>query len=152
MKTFRFLLVLSGILFSANTITAQYGNSGYGNGYGNNGNGYGSNRMSQMNHDTPEAPKVIPVEVTVSKIMEKIKPELNLDALQEIAIANVLIESLKAQGVIIKQESSQEDKMKDIQALSEVTDRKIMEFLDADQKVKYKLMNEESKTKRAKKH
>jgi hypothetical protein len=29
-----------------------------------------------------DQPKEIPVEVTVGKIMEKLKPELNLDALQ----------------------------------------------------------------------
>jgi predicted nucleotidyltransferase len=92
-----------------------------------------------------DKPKEIPVEVTVGKIIEKIKPELTLDALQEIAISNILMESIKTQGMLIKAEVSQEDKIKNIQALSEVTDRKIMELLNKDQKEKYTAMNEEAK-------
>lgn len=153
MKTTQYLFVLILTLLSINSITAQYGNNGYG-GYGNGygGGGYGGGRMSQMsqmnqspNHDKP---KEIPVEETVGKIMEKLKVELNLDALQEIAISNVLIESMRSQGIIIKATSSQEQKIEEIKALSETTDRKINEFLNDDQKVKYKALNEESNSKK----
>lgn len=153
MKTTQYLFVLILTLLSINSVTAQYGNNGYG-GYGNGygGGGYGGGRMSQMsqmnqspNHDKP---KEIPVEETVGKIMEKLKVELNLDALQEIAISNVLIESMRSQGIIIKATSNQEQKIEEIKALSETTDRKINEFLNDDQKVKYKALNEESNSKK----
>lgn len=148
MKTIQSILVGAFVLLSINTISAQYGNSGYGNGYGNSyGGSGGMNRMNGggMSQDrSHDKPKEIPVEVTVGKIMEKLKTELNLDALQEIAISNVLTESIKTQGVLIKAESSQEQKIKEIQALSETTDRKVKEFLNDDQKEKYKVFKEES--------
>lgn len=145
MRLIQSLLIFAFVLLSTNIISAQYGNGGYGNGYGNN---YGSNRRMNSGMDQSRAqdkPKEIPVEVTVEKIIEKIKPELTLDALQEIAISNILMESIKTQGMLIKAEVSQEDKIKNIQALSEVTDRKIMELLNKDQKEKYTAMNEEAK-------
>ena len=139
------------MLLSINTISAQYGNSGYGGGgYGGGGygrNGYGSGRMnSGMDQNrTPDKPREVPVEETVGKIMERLKPALVLDELQEIAIANILTESIKQQGVILKQDTNQSDQMKDIQILSENTDRKIVELLNDDQKDKYKAFKEESK-------
>ena len=142
------LLVILFIVFSCNSLLAQYG--GYGGGYGGYGGGYGG-RMGQMgggmrgmSHE-PSKPKEIPVEVTVSQIMEKIKPELKLDALQEIAVANILTESLKSQAAIIKQETNQDDKIKEIKTLSELNDAKIMQLLNSEQKEKYKAMQEEAK-------
>ncbi|WP_367751987.1 hypothetical protein AB3G33_09110 [Flavobacterium sp. WC2421] len=153
MKTIHSLLVLTLVLLSINSVSAQYGNNGYG-GYGNGygGGGYGGGRMGQMSQlnqgPSHDKPKEIPVEVTVGKIMEKLKLELDLDALQEIAISNVLIESIRSQGILIKGETSQEQKIEEIKALSETTDRKINEFLNEDQKVKYKALNEESNSKK----
>ncbi len=140
------LFLLFFLLLVCNTIFAQYG--GYGGGYGGYG-GYGG-RMSQMggmggmNHQ-PEKPKEIPVEITVGKIMEQLKPELKLDALQEIAIANILTESIKSQGAIIKQEISQDNKVKEIETLSQLTDSKIKQLLTQTQKDKYKAMQEDAK-------
>lgn len=141
MKPFQSLLIIAFVLLSTNIISAQYGNGGYGNGYGNN------RRMnSAMDQSrTQDKPKEIPVEVTVGKIIERIKPELILDELQVIAISNILAESIKTQGMLIKAEVSQDDKIKNIKALSETTDRKIMELLNKDQKEKYIAMNEEAK-------
>ena len=141
MKTVQILFILALMLLSIDTVSAQYGNNGYGNnGYGNGRN----NQMSQMpqgpSHDKP---KEIPVEVTVGKIMEKLKPQLNLDALQEIAISNVFMDSMRSQGILLKAETSQEQKAKEIEALSETMDRKINQFLNEDQKVKYKALNED---------
>ncbi len=135
------------LLFTSTTLFAQYG--GYGGGYGGYGGGYGG-RMNQMGgmggmNQHQEKPKEIPVEVTVGKIMEQLKPELKLDALQEIAIANILTESIKSQGAIIKQEISQDDKVKEIQTLSELTDSKIKQLLSQSQKDKYKAMQEDAK-------
>ncbi|WP_366184208.1 hypothetical protein [Flavobacterium ovatum] len=130
-------LIVFFIIFFLTISTAH---AQYGNGYGNN-SGYGSSRMDRSNQvqDTPEKPKEIPVEVTVGEIMKKMTPELKLDVLQEIAIGNVLKESIREQGIIIKDEKvGQEQKGKEIQALSETTTRKINEFLNPDQKELYK--------------
>ncbi|MCV9930095.1 hypothetical protein OIU83_20710 [Flavobacterium sp. LS1R49] len=167
MKTIQAAIAFAFILFTINPAFAQYGNGygngGYGNGYGGggygNGNGYGSGRMSQgmggqSNFNTK--PKEVPVEETVAKIMEDMKTELNLDALQEIAISNVLTESIKEQGILLKNESSsQEDKISQIQALSEVTNKRVTQFLDNGQKEKYTIYIEQRKnqtgTKKSKK-
>lgn len=151
MKAAPSLLLTAFMLLSINTISAQYGNSGYGGGgYGAGGygrNGYGSGRMNSGldQNRTPDKPREIPVEETVGKVMERLKPALTLDALQEIAIANILTESIKQQGVILKQDTNQSDQMKDIQILSENTERKVVELLNDDQKEKYKVFKEDSK-------
>ncbi|MEZ7516587.1 hypothetical protein [Flavobacterium frigidarium] len=131
---------------------AQYGNNGYGNnGYGTNGYGRG-NSMNQMSQNRePQKPEEIPVEVTVAKIMERMTPSLELDALQEIAVANVITESIRSQGILMKDDSNQEQKLKEFQALSETTDRKIKEFLNADQIEKYKAMKDDRTSPKKKK-
>lgn len=145
MEKLRSLLVMLFTLFSISTISAQFGN-GYGGGNGLNG----GNRMSQMGgmnqQSQPEKPKEIPVEVTVGKIIDMMKPEINLDELQVIAISNVLAESIRTQGILMKQVTNQEDQIKDFKALSEVTDRKIMDFLNVEQKPKYLAFKEGLKT------
>lgn len=140
------------LLLSYSTMSAQYGNNGYGNnGYGNNGYGRG-NSMNQMSQNRePQKPEEIPVEVTVAKIMERMTPSLELDALQEIAVANVITESIRSQGILMKDDSNQEQKLKEFQALSETTDRKIKEFLNADQIEKYKAMKDDRTSPKKKK-
>jgi len=141
-------LVFIFFLLSTMSISAQYGNNGYGgNGYGRGGygnNGYG-NSMSQMNQSQPDKPKEIPVEVTVGKIMDQMKEAVNLDELQVIAISNVLTESINEQGVLLKQNYSQDELEKNFKALSETTDRKINQFLNPDQKEKYLAFKEDIK-------
>lgn len=145
MQSFNSYLLIGFIIFFANTSFAQFGNGGYGNGYGNGygGNGRMNNTMDQTR--TPQKPKEVPVEVTVGKIMERLKPDLILDELQVIAISNILTESIKSQGMLIKAEVSQEEKIKNITVLSETTDRKIIEMLNKDQKEKYTVLQEEAK-------
>lgn len=137
-------IMVLGLFFASMQAVAQYG-GGYG-GYGGGNSGYGSgmNRMGSgmQQGRTPEKPKEIPAEETAAKIVEKLKPELNLDELQGIAIANILTSSIKAQGVILKKETSDEDKTNDIKALSDTTDRKIMEMLNKEQKEKYTLLKD----------
>ena len=149
MKTTKTFLASLFMLLSISTISAQYGNNGYGNnGYGGNGYGSGSgmNQMGGMNQRSqPEKPKEIPAEVTVAKVMQEMKPAVGLDELQVIAISNVLIESINTQGRILKQDSTQDEQIKDFQALSENTDRKIMNFLNKDQKDKYLAFKEDRK-------
>lgn len=148
MKTIKTVTVSVFVLFSINIVSAQYRNNGYGNGGGMNQMGNGMNQMgSSMNQQSqPEKPKEIPVEVTVGKVMEEMKPALNLDELQVIAISNVLAESMRTQGVLLKQQYSQEDQMKNFQALSETTDRKINQFLSPEQKEKYIVFKEDRKS------
>ena len=146
MNKTQFFFVLAFIFISFNTAFAQYGyGNGYGGGYGGYGNGMGMGRnsMSQMDQ-TSSKPKEIPAEVTVSKIMEKLKPELNLDELQTIAISNVYIDIIKSQTAIMKDEKlSQEEKSNEIKALFEVNERKVNEYLNEEQKQKYKTLKEE---------
>ena len=145
MKLIQKIVLPLFVLLYSQTISAQYGN-GYGNnGYGN-GNGYGSNSMGQMDQGSQqESEKVIPVEVTVSKVMKEMTPAINLDELQVIAISNVLKESMNTQGRILKLNATQEEQMENFKILGETTDRKILEFLNKDQKVKYLIFKEESK-------
>jgi hypothetical protein len=154
MKTTKTFLASLFLILSVTTISAQYGNNGYGgggyggNGYGGNGygNGGGMSQMGGMNQGgQPEKPKEIPPEETAATIMEDMKPALGLDELQTIAISNVLIESIKTQGRILKQDTTQDEQMKDFKLLSENTDRKIMDFLNKDQKDKYLAFKEERK-------
>ncbi|WP_143394665.1 hypothetical protein, partial [Flavobacterium branchiophilum] len=138
----RYKIMVLGLFFASMQATAQYG-GGYGG--GNQGYGGGMNRMGSggmQQGRTPEKPKEIPAEETAAQIIEKLKPELNLDELQSIAIANILTSSIKAQGVILKKEASDEDKTNDIKALSDTTDRKIMEMLNKEQKEKYTLLKD----------
>lgn len=128
-------------MLSFNTVVAQYGyNSGY------LGNSLG--RRSQMGmtpqmDQTKNKPDEIPVEETVQKIMENLKPELNLDALQEIAIANVYSETLKSNNAVMKNEKlSQEEKSNELKVLFEIGDRKINEYLNEEQKEKFKIFKE----------
>lgn len=148
MKTTYKFLATFFILISINTVSAQYGNNGYGgNGYGN---GYGNGSMSQMGgmnqNSQPEKPKEIPAEEIVAKYMEDMKPAVGLDELQTIAITNVLIESVNAQGRISKLNLPQEDLINEYKALTENTDRKVNNFLNKDQKEKYLTFKEERKT------
>lgn len=150
MKPIQKLVILVFLFTSVNSAFAQYSNSGYGGGYNRGyGSGYGGgSRMSQMNggmSQERDKPKEIPVEVTVGKIMDNLKSRIDLDELQVIAISNILTESIRSQGIVMKQETSQEAKINDIKALSEITDSKVMVLLNSDQKEKYLLMKDEFK-------
>ncbi|WP_026728064.1 hypothetical protein [Flavobacterium denitrificans] len=137
-----FLLIFTLCCF--NLASAQYGgyngyNNGYGGGYGRGG-GMGMDRsMMATPPSTPSKPKEIPAEETAAKIVEQMKPELKLDDLQVIAITNALADSMKEQGILLKNESSSQDqKIEQINALRESTTKKINAFLNPDQIEKYK--------------
>lgn len=142
-----FLLVFTLLCFNA--VSAQYGNgynNGYGGGYGGYGNGYGRGGSGMDRSMVPgqqpqgqQKPKEIPVEETANKIVEQMTPVVSLDELQAIAISNVLADSLREQGILLKNESSSQDqKIEQIKALRESTDKKISAFLNPDQIEKYK--------------
>ncbi|QBN18347.1 hypothetical protein [Flavobacterium nackdongense] len=131
-------------LCTIHSVSAQYGN-GYGNGYGS-GRGNGMNQMGAMSQRSePEKPKETPPEEIVANYMEEMKPALSLDELQALAISNVLVESVKAQGRISKLNLPQEDLMTEYKLLSESTDKKINDFLNKDQKEKYLTFKEDMK-------
>jgi len=142
MKPTQTLLILVFSLFCFNSVSAQYGN-GYNNGYGGNGygrgNGMGMDRsMMAGPQSSPSKPKEIPAEETAAKIVEQMRPEVKLDELQAIAITNVLADSMKEQGILLKNESSSQDqKMEQITALRESTNKRITAFLNPDQVEKY---------------
>jgi hypothetical protein len=149
MKPIHSLFLLIFTLFCFNSVSAQYGN-GYNNGYGGGGyggNGYGGGRGNGMGMDRsmmagPQAntskPKETPPEETAAKIVEQMTPAVNLDELQAIAITNVFTDSLKEQGVLLKNESSnQDEKLEQMKALRESTTKKITAFLNPDQVEKY---------------
>ncbi|MCR4032301.1 MULTISPECIES: hypothetical protein [Flavobacterium] len=154
MKPFQTLFILVFGLFSF-TVSAQYGGYnngyGYGNGYGNGygrGGGMGMDRsmMAGQGQGSQSKPKEIPVEETANKIVEQMRPDVKLDDLQAIAITNVLADSLREQGILLKNESSnQEQKIEQIKALRESTDKKIAAFLNPDQVEKYKTFMEKLK-------
>jgi hypothetical protein len=142
MKSIQSLILLVFTLLCINTVSAQYGN-GYNNGYGGGGYGRGGGMgmdrsMMQGPQSSPSKPKEVPAEETAAKIVEQMKPEVNLDELQAIAITNVLADSMKEQGVLLKNESSsQDEKIEQMKALRESTNKKITAFLNPDQVAKY---------------
>lgn len=147
MKPIQSLFILFFTLLCFNSVSAQYGNGynngygggGYGNGYGGRGGGMGMDRsMMGGPQGNTSKPKEIPVEETVAQIVEQMKPEINLDELQAIAIGNVLVDSMREQGILLKNESSNQDqKIEQIKALRESTTKKITAFLNPDQIPKY---------------
>jgi len=140
MKPTYTFFILALTLFCFNSVSAQYGN-GYNNGYG--GGGYGRSggmdrSMMSGPQSTPSKPKEIPAEETAAKIVEQMKPEVKLDDLQAIAITNVIADSMREQGVLLKNEnSSQDQKIEQMTALRESTTKKITAFLNPDQIEKY---------------
>jgi len=147
MKSTLNLIVFVFTLFCFNTISAQYGGYnngyGYGNGYGGYGRGGGMgmdrSMMAGPSQGTQSKPKETPPEEIAAIIIEQMKPQVNLDELQAIAISNVLAESIREQGILLKNESSSQDqKIEQIKALKESTDKKISAFLNPDQIEKYK--------------
>ncbi len=147
MKKIQLIVVV--LLFTVYNLNAQmggYGNGGYGGGMNRGGMGNSMNNNSMHNQRQPEKVAEKPEEL-VEKKMAVLKAKLTLDELQYIAISNLLKDSFKAQGVVMKKETDDSAKQKDVQAIMDTTDRKINEFLNKDQKIIYLTMIEERKNK-----
>jgi hypothetical protein len=141
MKTIKITLLLFLLFFGFNSGMAQFGgmNGGMMGGGMNqmqnqqsiqNTNNYGRNKSSEdLDKEREE---------NLAKSIEKIAKELNLDALQMIVIKKEIEASSKSIFAVSKSESSDEDKIKEMNAINEKTDRTINTFLNADQKIKYK--------------
>lgn len=152
MKTLKTIASLI-ILFSIQTLSAQFGQGGYGQGgYGQGGygqGGYGGNPMNNQNQmgnqSRPSAVKEPPIEETVKKVVDRLKMQLILDELQVIAISNIITENIKKQNAVLKKEDNNEEKVNELKAISEKTDLDILILLNKDQKTKYKLLAEDAK-------
>ncbi len=141
------------LLFSMQSIVAQYGQGGYGQGgYGQGG--YGQGGMGQggmggnpnMQNQQRSQPKEPAIEETVKKVMDRFNEHLKLDELQVIAVSNIITECIKKQNAILKkEEGGNEEKANELKAISEKMDLDILILLNKDQKAKYKLMSEDSK-------
>lgn len=105
------------------------------------------NRNASRNYSNPAKPSVEETEKAkadqVDKIVAYLKTELTLDELQVIAIKNEIASNIKNINIVAKKETSDEDKAKEIKALSERTDMVINSYLNAVQKEKYKALIEE---------
>jgi len=160
MKTLQFYLFIGILILSCTSSFAQYSNGGMygGNGmYGggmNGGMGGGMNRMGNQqsmqntnNYGRNKSPEEIEKERTdnLNKSIEKITKDLNLDDLQVIVIRKEIEASAKSIFAVSKSEISNDDKMKEIDAINEKTDRTINTFLNPEQKVKYKKYVDERK-------
>lgn len=141
MKTLKTVASLI-ILFSIQTLSAQFGQGGYSQG------GFGGNPMNNQNQQMgspsrSQAPKEPPIEETVKKVIDRIKIQLTLDELQVIAIGNIITESMKKQNAVLKKEDSNDDKTSELKAIAEKTDLDILILLDKNQKAKYKQLSED---------
>lgn len=127
-------------LIAFNMISAQYGNQGM-----NGGMQRGAGSQNYPNEHNSKTPEQIQKERAefITKTLEKLKKELTLDALQEIAIKNELIANFKEMDIVMKSESAQEDKITQIESASKRMDYNINSFLNTEQKEKYKKYVEE---------
>lgn len=152
MKSIKIICTLI-LLFSMQSISAQFGQGGMGGGMGQGGMGGGmgggmnggmnGNRNMQPQRSQPKEPAI---EETVKKVVDRLNQQLKLDELQVIAISNIITENIKKQNAIIKkEEGGNEEKANELKAIAEKMDLDIMILLNKDQKAKYKLLAEDAK-------
>jgi hypothetical protein len=93
----------------------------------------------------------------LEKLMSRLTVDLNLDALQQVAIKQIYDDNMKKQGIIMKKEITEESKIALLKSLNESTEIKIIELFNKEQKEKYeqlkkdKLENASSSKKKKKK-
>jgi hypothetical protein len=153
MKSLKTVFLVSLIFFGVLTCSAQYGNM-YGGGMNGGMYGGGMNRMQNQqsiqntnNYGRNKSPEDLEKERedNINKSIEKVSKDLNLDDLQVIVIRKEIESSSKSIFAVTKSEISNEDKLKEIDAINEKTDRIINTYLNPDQKIKYKKYIEERK-------
>lgn len=150
MKTLKLVFTTSLLLGSITFASAQFGGNGMNNGMGmgardqqrmQNPNNFGRNEKSAEEIEKERAENI-------DKSVEYLKTELKLDELQIIVIRKEIeTSSKKIYAVIKNEEISEEDKTKEIEAISDKTDTTINTFLNAEQKEKYKKFIENRKEK-----
>ena len=151
MKSIKFISSLI-VLFSVQSIIAQYGQGygGYGQGGmgqgGMNGMGGGMGGNPNMQNQQRTQPKEPAIEETVKKVLDRLNGQLKFDELQVIAVSNIITDCIKKQNAIIKKEDGDnEEKTNELKAISEKMDLEIMILLNKDQKAKFKLLSEDAK-------
>jgi len=113
----------------------------------------GNNRMMQNNQQNipsnPEREKEDMEKAkqeSLEKLMARLSTDLNLDALQQVAIKQIYSENVKKQGIILKKEISEEDKVALLKSLTESTELKVTTLLNREQKEKYDILKKEKFT------
>ncbi|MBL7886164.1 MAG: hypothetical protein JNJ52_05415 [Flavobacterium sp.] len=81
---------------------------------------------------------------SLENLMERLKEDLKLNELQVIAIEQIYTESSKKQGIILKKEISDDDKVSALKSLGESTEKKVLDLLDAQQKEKFEVLKAEA--------
>lgn len=141
MKKFKILLIAFFIVSNTSVCLSQFGNNGMGMGSGMNNRNQQSIQNTNNFGRYEKSPEQIEKDKaeSIDRSVEALKTELNLDELQIIVIRKEIETSTKKIYTIIKnEETSQEDKTREIEAINEKTDLTIMTFLNNDQKIKYK--------------
>jgi hypothetical protein len=146
MKTIKIFIV--GLLFSFFSAFSQN--------FNNNSSPYsGVNRDIGRNYSPPQQPSASEIEKKkteqLNKFIDKLKKELSLDELQTIAIRNEIEKNNRNIDIVIKKETSDDEKSKEITSMMERTDKVVNSFLNKEQKEKYKVLVEESKPKKKEK-
>lgn len=133
-------IVFFGLLLTSLSAFSQYNNNGYG----------GANRNVGRNYSSPSKPSPEDIEKAKANQLDKmiayLKTGLTLDELQTIAIKNELASSVKNIEIISKKETSEDDKSKEIKAVTDRTQITINSYLNPEQKEKYKALMLESKS------
>ena len=130
-------MTIFGLLLTSATAFSQY------NDY------YNYNRLGRSNRDIsrdysssssqPSAEQIEKAKAKkIDEIIANLKTELTLDELQAIAIKNEIASSIKNIDIVSKKETSEEEKSKEIKALTDRTEITINSYLNVAQKEKYK--------------
>lgn len=110
-------------------------------------NGYNRNNSmstpTQNNEPTKEEIEKAREE-SLNKLMTRLTEDLNLDALQVVAIRQIYADNIKKQGIILKKEDSNESKSEALKSLSESTETKVLALLNPQQKEKFELLKNEA--------
>jgi hypothetical protein len=128
------------IFLSFSNVFSQFGN-GMGNGMGNRMGA--QNQMNQIPNDSAKKADEPSADEIVAPIVEMMKERLKLDGLQEVAVSQILIKSVKTRGIVLKSEINQDAKAKELEDLRKNSSKEIESMLNANQKAEYKLMQEE---------
>ncbi|WP_297512321.1 hypothetical protein [Flavobacterium sp.] len=135
------------VLFVGVTSWGQFGlgnNGAFGNGTNRMG-GYGPTQMGMPSQPRERSAEELEDEriKTVEKSVEKLKSDLKLDELQLVIVRKEMDANSKKINAILKKEMSNDDKNTEIQAITETMERNILNFLNDEQKKKFKAMIEE---------
>lgn len=143
-------LAVFGLLLTSVTAFSQYNDY-----YNYNRLGRSNRDMSRDYSSTSSQPSAEQIEKhktkKIDQIIANLKTELTLDELQAIAIRNEITSSIKNIDIVSKKEISEEEKSKEIKALTDRTEVTINSYLNAAQKEKYKALISESKSGKGKK-